>query len=267
MMKLAEIFADYLGHLFSGRRQEARELILTAQDRGMPAEELLQKIIWPAMEQVQHLYHSDEIPLIVEHMAARINRLVADQLQGLLARQLKTGQRMVVVCGNGENEELGAQITADLFEASGWMVWFLGAGVPNDEILEFLGQAEPDVLCMFGTHPTGAPDARRLIDLIREVGICQEMQILASGGVFNRADGLADEIGADLFAATAGDALEAVRVHPTRVPKPDVPQPGRRRKRKKAQTTEVRPHRVGSLDDAHPDITDSGDDPLGLDEA
>jgi len=35
------------------------------------------------------------------------------------------------------------------------------------------------------------------------------MKIMVSGGLFNRADGLWQEIGADLFAATALEALQA----------------------------------------------------------
>ena len=144
---------------------------------------------------------------------------------------------MVVTCGEGEGEELGAQIMADLFEAAGWSVWFLGSGVPNDEILEFVGKTRPDILCVYGTQPNGVPEMRRLVDLIRNVGVCEEMQVLVSGGVFNRAEGLADEIRADLFAPTVSDALKVVAEHPVRVPKPDVPEPGRRRKRKKKPET------------------------------
>ena len=206
-MKLADTFTDYLGHLFAGRRNEARELLFRAQDKGMAAEDILKQIIWPAMEQIQKLFRADQIPPITEHMAVRINRQVADQLQQLLRHDMKTGQRMVVVCGEGESEELGAQIMVDLFDAAGWTVWFLGAGVPNDEVLGFVSQIEPEVLCVYGTQGSSVPGVRRLIDLIREVGVCQDMKILASGGVFNRAQGLAEEIGADLF---AGDIIEAV---------------------------------------------------------
>lgn len=35
------------------------------------------------------------------------------------------------------------------------------------------------------------------------------MRIMLSGGIFNRADGLWEEIGADLFAATALEAVQA----------------------------------------------------------
>jgi len=239
-MTMAEIFTQYLEHLLNGCRAEARELIFGAQDRGVATSKLLKAVIWPAMVQIEKLYREDRISRITEHMATRINRSLADQLQVYLRREPKTGRRLIVTCGDGEIEELGAQITADLFEAEGWTVWFLGAGVPNDEILQFVGEIHPDILCIYGTQPAGVPDARKLIELIREIGVCEQMQILAVGGVFNRADGLAEEIGADLFATSAEQALRTVEAHPVRVPKPDVPQSGRRRKRKRKAAPSAR---------------------------
>ena len=42
---------------------------------------------------------------------------------------------------------------------------------------------------------------RQLIDLLHDVGICPKLQLILLGwGVSNRAEGLAEEIGADLFA-------------------------------------------------------------------
>jgi methanogenic corrinoid protein MtbC1 len=236
-MTMAELLTQYLEHLFSGKRAEARQILLAAQDRGIDAAKLLKTVIWPAMEQIEKLYRANEISLLSEHTATRINRMVADQLQGYLRREPRHGRRIIVTCGDGEIEELGAQITADLFEAAGWSVWFLGSGVPNDEILEFAGKVRPDVLCIYGQDAVGVPNIRRLIDLIREVGVCEEMQILTVGGVFTRAEGLADEVRADLYARNVQDAIRTVEDHPVRIPKPDMPQPGRRRKRKRMART------------------------------
>ena len=231
-MRISEVFKQYLEHLFAGKRSEARATVLAAQDRGTSAAKLITNVVWPAMEQIEKLYRSDQISRITEQMATRINRMVADQLQGLLARAPKTGQRIIVVCGQGEAEELGAQMMADLFEAVGWSVWFLGAGVPSDEVLQFAGKTRPDILCLYGSKPPSVPGIRKLIDQVREIGGFDQMQVLVAGGVFNRAEGLAEEIRADLSAEDVTSALKVVADHPVRVPKPDVPQPGRRRKRK-----------------------------------
>ena len=232
-MEIAETFAQYLEHVYAGKRCEARELVLATLDRGIPARALLQTVVWPAMEQTEKLYRNGRINRLEEHLASRINRMVADQLQAHLAREPKNGMRMVVLCGDGESEELGAQMTSDLFEAEGWSVWFLGSGVPNDEVLQMLGKVRPDVLCLYGTQPGGVPNLRRLIDMIRTIGAHDQMQVLACGGIFNRAGGLHEEVHADLFAPDARDALKAITEHPMRIPQPDMPQPGRRRKRRK----------------------------------
>ena len=238
-MTIADLFKQYLEHIFSGKRCEARELIFAAQDRGISASKLLKSVVWPAMEQTDRLYRDNHLSLIVEHMATRINRTIADQMQGMLARKPKSGKRMIVVCGKGEVDELGAQITADLFEADGWSVWFVGSGVANDDILQLAGTVQPDILTVYGVQPVDVPAVRKLIELIREVEPCDNMQVLVTGGVFNRADGLSDEIRADLFAENAAEAIKTVADHPIRVAHLDVPEPGRRRKRKRAVSNQT----------------------------
>jgi methanogenic corrinoid protein MtbC1 len=239
-MTTAELFKQYMEHLFAGKRCEAREMMFAAHDRGITASRLLKLVLWQAMVQVDKLYRNDDISRITAQMATRINRMLADQLCGFLARSPKTGKRMVLVCGQGEIEELGAQITADLFEAEGWSVWFVGPNVPNDEILEFIGRIRPDILCLHGAQPSSVPSLRNLIAMIREIGICPDMQVLLSGGVFNRAEGLADEIKADLSAHDVVEALQIVESHPVRVPRPDMPEPGRRRKKRPSASTRAR---------------------------
>ncbi len=239
-MEIIEVFKQYLEHLFAGKRCEAREVMMAAEDRGVSARTLVLNVVWPAMEQIEKLYADGQIDRITEHMATRINRMIADQMQGFMARKPKNGRRIVIVCGEGESSELGAQIMADLFEVDGYHVWFLGAGVPEDEILQLVGRLDPDVLLTHGASPKGVPGIRRLVDTIRDINAVPNMQILVSGGVFNRAEGLAEEIRADLFGHSARETLRLVEEHPIRIPQPDVPQPGRRRKRKRASTNSTK---------------------------
>ncbi len=233
-MTTSELFKQYLEHLFAGKRAGARELINGALDRGVAADKLLKNIIWPAMEQIDKLYRGHHIPMMTEQISTRINRMVADQLQGALAREPELGKKMIVVCGNTENHELGGQMLADLFEAAGWDVTFLGAGIPRDEILTLCSEVKPDVLTVYGALAEDIPGLRTMIELIREVGACDEMQVLVAGGVFARAEGLSQEIRADLYAKGVDEAFKVIAANPVRVEIPDTPEPGRRRKRGKA---------------------------------
>jgi methanogenic corrinoid protein MtbC1 len=64
------------------------------------------------------------------------------------------------------------------------------------------------VLLLFASSAKDAPFIRELIDGIRENGAYGQMQIVVGGGIFNRAPGLAEEIGADVCAASPSDLLE-----------------------------------------------------------
>ncbi len=230
----------YLTPLLKGDRATCRSIAHALIDDLSDTTDVYAELLWPAMETVEQLYRDDRINAAVEHMATRINRVVADQMQKRLPTSESNGKRILITCADGEPEELGAQICADLFESCGWHVYFLGGGVPNDEIQLVAGQLEPAILMIYGTQPSGVPGVRKLIDMIREIGVNPTMNIMVSGGVYNRADALWEEVGADLF---AGDIREAVTVAENAKPRtPEIrvagaPKKRRRRRRSSPLTT------------------------------
>lgn len=225
----------YMTPLLAGNRVACRDLILKEASASLEAVSIYQDVLWPAMERVDKYFRADRINAATEHMATRINRTVADQIQMKLDPIEPNGRRMLISCADGEPEELGAQMCADLFEARGWEIYFMGGGVPNDEILSLVGQLRPDILLVFGTQPSGVPGVRHLIELVRSVGSNPTMNIMVSGGVFNRADGLWKEIEADLFAKSAYEAIELAESATPRTPSVKVPgAPKKRRRRRRA---------------------------------
>lgn len=233
-MPQSPILDDYMTPLLAGNRVACRTLARKQLAEVTDPTELYYELLWPAMQRVAKLYRSDRINAASEGMATRINRSIADQAQLKLALCEPNGKRILITCAPGEPEELGAQMSADLFEARGWDVYFLGGGIPNDEILSLAGQLRPDILLIFGTQPTGVPAVRQLIDLIREIGVNPTMNVMVSGGVFNRADALWKEVNADLFSSTAKQAIRTAEMAPPRKPEPPktgAPKKRRRRRR------------------------------------
>jgi methanogenic corrinoid protein MtbC1 len=203
------LFQHYIEGLLGGDRPRCRRIIAKAAECGVDAHQLLVELCWPAMEAIRQLYKDNRISLAAEHMATRLNRVCVDRITGELPMLESNGRKVLLACGNAEGEELGGQITADLFEAAGYEVKFLGGGIPNDETNHLLGLWRPDLLVLFATLPIDMPAARALIDHLRDHNTHPQMQVMCCGGVYKRASGLAEEIGADL---TARDAAEAVRV-------------------------------------------------------
>lgn len=201
------VLERYLNSLLHGDRVACREVIEETLKSGTPANNVYMDIVWPIMIEIDTLYRADRIDSAQEALATRINRNIVDQLQNKLPRKPQKHKKVVVCSTSTEHGELGAQMTADLFESDGWDVRFLGGSVNNDDILTFVHSFVPDILLIYGTHPKAAPQIRTLIDTIKNVNAFPDMKIMLSGGVFDRAEGLWEEIGADLYAETAANAI------------------------------------------------------------
>ena len=105
--------------------------------------------------------------------------------------------------------------------------------MPEDEVLKLIGEYRPDLLIMFSTLPSGVPAVRKLIDYLREVNSCPQMQVMCCGGIYKRADGLSEEIGADLYAPD-GAAVQVANANPARKATVDQQTVGRTRRIRKA---------------------------------
>jgi methanogenic corrinoid protein MtbC1 len=233
-MSRSAFFERYMSFLLEGNRRGCFEAFEEHRRECRKPMELFTGLLWPAMTQVERLYRADRINKVTEQMATRVNRQLADQVRRFLEPQELNGKAIVITCADGEPEELGAQMLADLFESAGWRVYFVGGGVPNDEIISLVGHVKATILLIYGTTPQGVPGVRQLIDTLREIGVCPTMNVLVSGGVFNRADGLWEEVNADLSAPDAQSALEIAEQAEPREPKPTIPgAPKKRRRRRK----------------------------------
>jgi methanogenic corrinoid protein MtbC1 len=225
---------SYFEPLIAGDRNACRLVVDQALNVGITPYDLLTQLVWPTMELLQSLYRDDRITISQLNMATRLNRTLTDQICARLSRGEAKNKKVLIFCGDDEPEELGGQICADLFDADGWTVRFAGGGVPEDEVLNLIGEFRPDLVVMFGTLPSGVPAVRKLIDYLREVNSCPEMQVMCCGGIYKRAEGLSEEIGADLYAPDAGEAVKVADTHPARKATVDQQTVGRMRRIRKA---------------------------------
>lgn len=233
-----DVLARYLAPLLRGDRKACRSVVEETLQSGIPANSVYLHLIWPVMAEIERLSRLDKITSVQEHLATRINRTIVDQLQNKLPRRPVRNKRVAVSCTRDELQELGAQIITDLFESDGWEVRFLGGGLTNDDVFAFVNEYAPDVLFIYGTTPKQAPDVRRLIDRIRGVNAWPNLRIIVSGGLFNRAEGLWEEIGADGFASTAAEALQ-VAADESQVAHPDRRTVNRRKRRQQMAKAEA----------------------------
>ncbi len=187
--------------LIDGDRGTALGIVEEQAARGAAPAALIADLFWPAYELADRLHRQDQLGDLPFNLATRLLRQVhhrtAAAMQGIAHQN---GRLVLATCGPAEADELGAQMAVDLLGAHGFDVRFAGGGVAADEIQAYVQANQPEVLLMFCSAPGDLPHVRSVIDSLREVGACARTQFVLGGGVFNRAEGLAEEIGADLWA-------------------------------------------------------------------
>jgi methanogenic corrinoid protein MtbC1 len=229
--------------LINGDRPAARAVVDEVVEAGYTPDEVITELFWPTRELFEKLYRSDQLSQISYHYASRLLRVLVDQNASRLARHtfespVGTGQNRLVLayCGLSDAEELGAQMAVDLLEAGGFTVRFAGGGVPADEIHAQVQDLKPHALLMFCSAASDLPGIRQMFDTLREINACPNTQFVVGGGVFNRAEGLAEEIGADLSATDPLELVDLMIAKPAAraVKTPSLNQPVRRAEQRKA---------------------------------
>ncbi|HVZ93445.1 MAG TPA: cobalamin-dependent protein [Phycisphaerales bacterium] len=218
--------------LINGDRPAARAVVADAARAGATPEQIVTDLFWPVYEDVQKLYRADKMTRLAHHFATRLLRVLVDQTAQSFTKRQSVGRNVFAICGPEDADELAAQMAVDLLEREGFTITFAGGGIANDEILERVQETQPDALLIFASAPTDLPNIRSLIDQIREIGACANVQTVVGGGVFNRAEGLAAEIGADLWANSPAELAQAMMTSSNRRADAEQQTVGRKRRLK-----------------------------------
>jgi methanogenic corrinoid protein MtbC1 len=216
--------------LINGDRTWSRSIVDEVMRQGVTAEELVTDIYWPTYEMIANLFRNDQLSTLAHHMGTRLLRTLCDQAALAFDVRPANGRRVFAVCGPTDADELAAQMATDLLEREGFAISFAGGGIANDEVLAHVQEHQPNALLLFASAPSDLPSVRELIDTIHEIGACRQTQVVVGGGVFNRAEGLAEEIGADLWATSPAELAEAMLEQPARRAAADQRTVGRKRR-------------------------------------
>jgi MerR family transcriptional regulator, light-induced transcriptional regulator len=231
-MSQAVLVERFFESLIAGDRPVSRAIVQEAL-KGSGPTQVLTDLFWPTYETIEKLYRSDQLTKLSHHLGTRLLRVLVDQNASLLTPKASLGRSILALCGPRDSDELGAQMAVDLLEQSGFDVRFAGGNIANDEVMSHVNNEKPDVLLMFASGANDLPNIRALIDTIREIGACPSTQIAVGGGVFNRADGLAEEIGADLWASSPMEMVDTLVAEPARRAQVEQRTVGRKRRTKR----------------------------------
>ncbi len=200
----------FLGQLMAGDRAGCRDTLRDFMDDGHDAADAMRSLVWPACGLIDALSRRDRIEAVAEHAAIVLLSQLVQRLECGLERQPARGRTVVVASGRAPVEELAGEIFSGLAEAGGFETVFLGGGVESDDLYAEVGRRGPDFVVHFAASGPDAPRLRRFIDAVRTNDPVPGMRIGVGGGVFTRAPGLAEEIGADFSGDSPFELVEAI---------------------------------------------------------
>lgn len=195
---------QFLEKLLLMERDVALDVTLREIEGGLSIADLFQHVISPVQREVGRLWQENKITVVQEHYCtASIEILLARIRRKVIGTPRQVSA--VTFCAAGEQHCLGVKMFADLLEADGWQVTYLGANVPRNDMLLFLRQRNPDIVAMSVSTALGMTETRELISAIRELP--KPPRVLVGGyAIANPA--VAKSLGADQFASTLTEGLD-----------------------------------------------------------
>jgi MerR family transcriptional regulator, light-induced transcriptional regulator len=199
----------YVQAILAGQRQPALGIALEALRAGHSLTDVYCDLLQPAQHRVGRLWERNEITVAREHMATAVTQYVVAQLYGRLEVPAATRGRAIVTGVEGELHQLGANMVADVLEAAGWSVHFLGTQLPHRDILQAIEEDEPAIVGVSTTMLFNLLRTARLVeDVRRRFG--DGVRIVVGGGAFRSAPDVWRELGADGFGRDLRGALALV---------------------------------------------------------
>ena len=203
-----EALADaYLRAVIDGDRRVAGKLIHDAVDSGVSLRDIYLHVFQPVQYEIGAMWQRNQIGVADEHLATAITQMIMSQLYPLLFTGARKQRTIVTACVGGELHEIGARMVADFFEMAGWNTFYLGANTPVAGIVQTACERRADILGISVTISYHVKTAEDAIRQVREDGRCASTKIIVGGYPFRVAPELWKTIGADGYAADAGEAI------------------------------------------------------------
>lgn len=216
---IERLAVQYLVHILEGNRPAAIKLVLAAAQRGKPdvalstnpqaltVQQIFESVLLPALAECGRMWHMNESTVAVEHFATTTTQMVISMLHPYHTTSEPIKHAAVIGSVEGNAHEIGAQMFADLMEAQGWRVIFLGANVPAEDFATAVCDFNGSLAAVSASLPTQIPQITNTVKAIRQRCTDRHLPVLLGGPAFAPAPELWRSTGADAVAGTLADGL------------------------------------------------------------
>ncbi|NUO48707.1 MAG: cobalamin-binding protein [Polyangiaceae bacterium] len=195
----------FLEAQLAGDRHEALRVAMEdGIGKGASAEDVHLGIVAVSQREIGRLWQENRITVAEEHRATAISQLVLAHVFPHLEREKRLRCSVVVACVEGEDHDMAARIAADILDARGFDVAFLGANVPTSHLVKHLKQAPPDAVALSVTMSFHLSTLRAAVRAVREA-MGDALPIVVGGEAVVGHPDLVEQLGVAVSRGTARD--------------------------------------------------------------
>jgi len=199
---------QYLDFLVQGKKIQAQALITALVTKGEPIASIYDNIFKVTQQEIGLLWQKNMITVAHEHYCTAATQSIMSTLYPYIFTAEKKERKMVACSISGDLHEIGIRMLSDLFEMEGWDTYYMGANMPEANIISALVEQNPQLLAISATMPFHITKVQSLIKTIRNNSSFDNIKIIVGGYPFTLAQDLWRKVGADAFAPDAKEAIK-----------------------------------------------------------
>ena len=174
--------ALYLENLLQGNRQNCSAIVKQYLGQNPSFLQLYEEVFKVALYEVGRLWETNHISVATEHMATAITEGILNEYFEQIISKTRLNRKVVVACAENEKHQVGVKMVADTFEMHGWESFFLGTGIPLEELIRYIHEVKPDLIAISLSVYFNFANLNKMLHKLREE--FPELQIIIGGQAF-----------------------------------------------------------------------------------
>lgn len=194
--------------ILEGDAPTAKSTVAAALEAGVNPQELLDKYMIPAMDEVGRRFETNEYFVPELLIAARAMKGALELIRPKLAATgAKPVGRVVIGTVRGDLHDIGKNLVAAMLEGGGFEVIDLGVDVSPEKFIDAVKEKDAQIIAMSALLTTTMPGMKTTIESVKAAGV--PVKVMIGGAPVTQR--YADEIGADGFSDNASGAVRIAR--------------------------------------------------------